>query len=334
MARIFRDSSVLNQFGSPSINSNILALRPAFGQTGRLFVDTTNNVIYRDTGTSWDLITGGVGSIPNLQQVTTVGNTTNQGINQISNNGIFSGTNITQKPVGIDFAFAGYGFSQFVSSYNANSAFKQVTNYTQNNFQVNVAGTTLASFINPSFNELVLRITNNITFSPNVNNSTIFGLITIAGNGGGTLTVDQGTGARILSPILSKLNYNIATAPATISHYAGFAIYGPEGFSGTQTLTLTNFYSLYLGSSTQFAINPNFTNRWGVYQAGSGDKNYMAGVLLLGTTTQTGRQLVVNGLIENQTTVDTNVRVPSGKYLPIYVKSGGVTTLYYITLNN
>jgi hypothetical protein len=146
--------------------------------------------------------------------------------------------------------------------------------------------------------------------------------------------MNQALGVRILSPILSKLNYNFNTSPVTISHYAGFAVYGPEGFTGTQTLTITNFYSLYLGSSTQFAINPNFTNRWGIYQSGTGDKNYLAGVLLLGTTTQTGRQLVVNGLIENQTTVDTNVRVPSGNNLPIYVKSGGVTTLYYITLNS
>jgi hypothetical protein len=135
MSRIFRDSSVLNQFGSPSINSNIFALRPSFGQPGRLFVDTTNNVIYRDTGTSWVLISGGAGATPNLQQVTTVGNTTNQGINQISGNGIFSGTNILQKP-GFDFAFAGFGFSQFVSSYTNEDLAPQVTNYTQNNFQV------------------------------------------------------------------------------------------------------------------------------------------------------------------------------------------------------
>jgi hypothetical protein len=334
MARIQINSSVLNQFGSPSINSNILVLRPNFGQVGRLFVDTTNNVIYRDTGSSWALITGGAGAIPNLQQVTTVGNITDQGINNISSvTGIFSGTDILQKPA-FDFAFAGYGFSQFVSSYTNQSAAPQVTNYTQNNFQVITAGSTLSNFINPSFNELVLRIGANITFSPSVNNSSILGLITLTGTGGGTLTMDQGSGVRILSPILSKLNYSIATNPVTISHYAGFAVYGPEGFSGTQTLTITNFYSLYLGSSTQFTINPNFTNRWGVYQSGTGDKNYMAAVLLLGTTTQTGRQLVVNGLIENQTTVDTNVRVPSGNNLPIYVKSGGVTTLYYITLNS
>lgn len=333
MARIFKDSSVLNQFGSPSLNSNTLANRPTFGQEGRLYVSTDTLEIYRDTGNAWDNLTNNVGNIGNLQQVTTVGNSTNQGINQISINGIFSGTNILQKPA-VDFAFAGFGYSQFVSSYNADSAIKQVTNYTQQNFQVNVAATTLQNFINPSFNELVLRITNNITFDSSVNNSSVFGLITIAGNGGGTLTMNQSQGTRILSPILSKLNYDIDNAPVTISHYAGFAIYGPEGFSGTQTLTLTNYFTLYLGSSTQFAINPNFSNRWGIYQSGTGDKNYMAGVLLLGTTTQTGRQLVVNGIIENQTTVDTNVRTPSGNYLPIYVKSGPTTTLYYISLNS
>ncbi|NDF99064.1 MAG: hypothetical protein EB101_09110, partial [Chitinophagia bacterium] len=51
----------LNQLGSPAINSNVFANRPAAGQTGRLFVSTDTFEIYRDNGTTWDLI-GGPGS--------------------------------------------------------------------------------------------------------------------------------------------------------------------------------------------------------------------------------------------------------------------------------
>jgi len=52
-------NSVLNQLGSPALYSDIFANRPAFGYTGRLFISTDTNEIYRDTGTSWVLISGG-----------------------------------------------------------------------------------------------------------------------------------------------------------------------------------------------------------------------------------------------------------------------------------
>lgn len=58
---MFVDFNILNQLGSPSINSNTFANRPAAGQTGRLFVSTDTFEIYRDNGTTWDLI-GGPGS--------------------------------------------------------------------------------------------------------------------------------------------------------------------------------------------------------------------------------------------------------------------------------
>jgi hypothetical protein len=56
---MFVDFNILNQLGSPSINSNTFANRPAAGQTGRLFVSTDTFEIYRDNGTGWDLIGSG-----------------------------------------------------------------------------------------------------------------------------------------------------------------------------------------------------------------------------------------------------------------------------------
>jgi hypothetical protein len=67
-------NQIINQNGAPSINENTLANRPAAGQVGRLFVDTTNNILYRDNGTSWDQI-GSTSTTPNLQAVCAVGNT-------------------------------------------------------------------------------------------------------------------------------------------------------------------------------------------------------------------------------------------------------------------
>jgi hypothetical protein len=75
MAGIQLKNGVVNQNGAPSINENTLANRPTFGQTGRLFVDTTNNVLQRDTGTSWVQI-GAVATTPDLAAVCVVGNST------------------------------------------------------------------------------------------------------------------------------------------------------------------------------------------------------------------------------------------------------------------
>lgn len=47
---------LLNAGGVPSIQSGTFASRPAAGNVGTLYVDTTNNLMYRDNGTTWDTI--------------------------------------------------------------------------------------------------------------------------------------------------------------------------------------------------------------------------------------------------------------------------------------
>ena len=61
MGGIYVDFSVVNQLNSPALNSNTIANSPAAGQAGRLFISTDTFEIYRDNGTTWDLI-GGPGS--------------------------------------------------------------------------------------------------------------------------------------------------------------------------------------------------------------------------------------------------------------------------------
>lgn len=58
MGGIYVDFSVVNQLNSPALNSNTFANRPAAGQIGRLFISTDTFEIYRDNGTTWDLIGG------------------------------------------------------------------------------------------------------------------------------------------------------------------------------------------------------------------------------------------------------------------------------------
>lgn len=75
------DLSILNQRGTPAFFSDIFANRPAFGFAGRVFISTDTGAIYEDTGTAWTLIAdAGAGTTGTLEQVTTNGNTTTQGI--------------------------------------------------------------------------------------------------------------------------------------------------------------------------------------------------------------------------------------------------------------
>jgi hypothetical protein len=54
--------AVANANGTPSIYQDIFANRPAFGTVGRLFVDTTNQLMYYDTGAAWVQIYGFAGT--------------------------------------------------------------------------------------------------------------------------------------------------------------------------------------------------------------------------------------------------------------------------------
>jgi len=57
---------VTNQKGSPALYSDVFANRPAAGFIGRLFISTDTLEIYRDNGTTWDLISGGGGPSVNI----------------------------------------------------------------------------------------------------------------------------------------------------------------------------------------------------------------------------------------------------------------------------
>lgn len=57
-------NDVKDQGGNPSMVQGTFAQRPSAGQTGRLYLSTDTNVIYRDNGTTWDVF---------LSQVSTTG---------------------------------------------------------------------------------------------------------------------------------------------------------------------------------------------------------------------------------------------------------------------
>jgi hypothetical protein len=389
MARIFKDSSVLNQFGSPSLNSNTFANRPVAGQVGRLFVDTTNNILQRDTGSSWVTIGGG-GSTPNLEAVTTIGNTSTQGIFLGASGSLTNG---------LIFEVSGYSRMQQTVASSTNLGASNIKQFT---FQT--SGTVVATGNpSPNFNQLFVDIQVGQTVGGAGNLQIGAGLFenVLSGTDNLLLTITQTVGLSALSPIISYQRY-INNGDSTITHTAGLVINGLQR-TGAGVLNVTNNYQLLINSSQQFSSTSIVTNRWGIYQAGANDYNYFAGStsinnslsitnfddnllpiigglkfytnqgtqtcyiqagkravagykldiggdpiiftnsnlgteiarftnnnLLIGTTTNTGRKLVVSGQQEWITTVGTGVYTTSGNHLPIWVN--GVQ--YWLALLN
>jgi len=109
---------------------------------------------------------------------------------------------------------------------------------------------------------------------------------------GTTITVSQSTGLRAIT----ALNIGMQTAGSnngTISHGAGMLIQGVYP-TASANVTFTNYYGLLINQQDEYGT-VTFTNRWGIYQQGTSDKNYFGGNMLIGSTTDNGAKLQVTG---------------------------------------
>lgn len=274
--------SVNNQLSTPSIHAAPLAQRPAAGQPGRVFIDSDNpsTGIYRDTGTTWVVI--GMPSSPDvdtLQTVTDRGNTTTQSIT----------VGAATVPVGtIDVRRTA------VSLNNAND-YGVVVNTAPT--IPNGANFSISTNINAVTGSQLLTFAGNATLGNQNVLAAGFFTTSIGSSGAGTITVDQAATVRAPSAIkaFSYFNTNAAT---TITHNAGILIGQPIN-SGSNAATVTNNFMLIVSDSTPQSGTINYTNRWGIYQEGTTDRNYFAGNCLLGTTVDAGYRLNVSGILRN-----------------------------------
>jgi hypothetical protein len=111
----------------------------------------------------------------------------------------------------------------------------------------------------------------------------------------GTVTVTQGSAPntiRAVSSIYAQLQF-ASPSTGTLSHYANIWCASPNGVTGS--LTVTNYYGILLQPAVASSGFITATNPWGVYQEGTADKNYFAGNLLIGSTTDSGQKLQVTG---------------------------------------
>jgi hypothetical protein len=102
----------------------------------------------------------------------------------------------------------------------------------------------------------------------------------------------QGSTVRAFSALSSVYAFN-GSAVGTITHLAGLRICFPD--NPGSAVNITNNYALLINNQTTGTGTVTYTNRWGIYQEGASDLNYLNANLLLGSTTNNGNKLQVTG---------------------------------------
>jgi len=249
---MFVDFNILNQLGSPSINSNTFANRPAAGQTGRLFVSTDTFEIYRDNGTTWDLIgSGTTGAITGSGTATQVAYFTSSSAIGSSSNLYWDNTNIrlgigTSTPgVRLDVHGTGNMLHLNATGATANTlmAFQRLGSNVWRLGDQYSGGFGYFELHNGVIN------TNAVEFQTSTNKAT-FGAIETYSSGGATgslfsytLTVPGGTnftGPNVIGNVNSYLTLNLG-GNTTVPNSTRQGLEGNSriNFTGPGTLTMT-----------------------------------------------------------------------------------------------
>lgn len=285
MGGVVVNFSILNQRGTPAFFADVLANRPEPGFVGRIFIDTNipTTGIYRDTGTSWEVISGGSSSVPNLQSVTDVGNTTNNNV-VFQARGIFGGN-------------ATSGFHRLIVRDTG------IFNLQRETLSVERSKTydNTVSFINgPAYGSIgatdTFNLTASITFPIGVSSATgVFSGVTLR-PAGFNITQTQAGGVRALSGYRSQLTIEQASVTnSTISHYTHFFATSIFKTDNSNPVTITNNYGLIISDQTEQSTGLTLTNRFGIAQFGVNDRNFFLGRVTVGTSVDGGFQFDVNG---------------------------------------
>jgi hypothetical protein len=293
------DLSILNQKGTPMFYSDTLALRPAFGIAGRIFIDIASPYgIYRDTGSAWDQIASagsgvtGSGTLNTIAMFTpsgtaigdsaitqTASNVTVTARNLLVTNGAFTLSH-THNPV--NGTFNPYGEQIAVT----------------NTFNAGITWTALLACFNSSSLQTNL-FNGSVTFGNGSYTTNNLNLSNITFNSAGsTITSTQASGGiRAYANQILQLRID-GTNNGTYTHYANSAIYG-DFASSTARFTITNRYGYLVNNLDEYSAGHTYTNRWAFYNAGINDNNFFAGKVGIGSGyTPSSIQLEVYGTVK------------------------------------
>jgi hypothetical protein len=245
--------NILNQKGTPAFYSDVFANRPAAGFAGRVFISTDTGAIYEDTGSAWTLIAdAGAGTTGTLQQVTTNGNTTAQGLVVTAGN-IAIGTATAGAPLDIHCTgtaaqFNGTGTNNaYVFFQNAGaSKWRLGNNYNagQNSldfYSFNAGG--VAASLNGN-GSLLLNFNLGIKNSTGINQ--VSGYSNIAADSGGFYFNNGGANSGYFSfaGLTASRSFTLPDASGTLATTANLGSYLPLSggtLTGNLTGTTVNF---------------------------------------------------------------------------------------------
>jgi len=281
------DLSILNQKGTPMFYSDTLALRPAFGIVGRIFIAIDSPYgIFRDTGSAWDQIAGSGGGgitgsgtatrIAFFSAATTLSSSANLFWDNTNNR---LGVN-TATPISSLNVLGNTISTNTLTGITGTSPSALTSSAFSNDFTFNSGITTAASV-----NVIGLLMDNNLNYSgsntinaTSYNASGLYRNVLNFGSAGASVTYTQASG-NIRALVNDQIQYlqNGANS-GTISHYANIQILGDQK-TGAGLTTFTNRYGLLINDFNEFTAGNTYTNRWGIYQAGLNENNFFAGTL-------------------------------------------------------
>lgn len=296
------DLSILNQRQTPAFYADILANRPAAGFIGRIFVSTDTYAFYRDNGTSWDLIGGpGTGTVTGTGTTGQVtywnGASTITGSNNLfwdtANNRL--GINNTTPGASIDVHSAVSSIAQFNQTVATNNSLLVLQNSGSALWR-------LGNFYNAAANDFgvfdVIGAIQPLTIKKTSGQVLI-----------GTSTV--GSGKLVVASASSDNGVQIVGASAP-SLRIDNAESGPTKRAGLGISTATNNF-IQGSADRDFCIFNGSTAAaspilFGVYDAGAVNVQEAARIsaarnFLIGTTTDGGQKLQVNGTSSFNNTV-------------------------------
>lgn len=335
---MFVNFNILNQLGSPAINSNTFANRPAAGQTGRLFVSTDTFEIYRDNGTTWDLIGGpgsstitGTGTATQVAYFTSsqaIGSSANLfwdntnsrlGINtatpgaalDIHGTGTIQQINSTSATANSLLAFqrSGTGLWRIGDNYNAGSNFFEL---------YNTAISTNAIAVLAATNKTEFTAVQTYTSGLARGNYFDYNLSVAAGGSFSTPNAITALGASLDLTLAGN-----ATIPS--GSRSGLDAYNTVSFTGAGTLTMTQ--------GTQIRPYSNITAGWAFAGSAVGTITHLAGLRILFPDNSGSTVNVTNNyalLINDQTANTGTVSYTSSRW-GIYQE--GASDLNYFAAN-
>lgn len=278
------DLSILNQKGTPMFYSDTLALRPAFGIVGRIFIATDSPYgIFRDTGSAWDQIaSGGAAGITGSGTLNTIAMFTPSGT-AIGNSAISqTGTNVTVTARNLLVTNGAFTLSHIHNSVNGtfNPYGEQIA--VTNTFNAGITWTALLACFNSSSLQTNL-FNGSVTFGNGSYTTNNLNLSNITFNAAGsTITSTQASGGiRAYANQILQLRID-GTNNGTYTHYANSAIYG-DFASSTARFTITNRYGYLVNNLDEYSAGHTYTNRWAFYNAGINDNNFFAGKVGIGS---------------------------------------------------